>query len=269
MATPMTPDPALDPRITFAFDDGVATITIAQPAKRNAVAPAMWDALAAHFTRCSADPAVRVVVLTGDGDYFCSGSDLGEIDFSNDIASGLARLKRANRMMLAIHNCEKPVIAAVPGPAVGVGWSIALAADFIVAADKARFGGGFVRVGLMPDGGSIFFLSRLLGAGRAKELAYTGRLVAAEEALALGMAIRVSPAAKLAEDARAFARELAQGPTTTIALAKRMFRAGFGPSLEQYFDAEEMAQVCAKKTDDFAEGMTAFRERRPTRFTGR
>src|SRR3546814_10780652 len=98
----------------------------------------MWDALTAHFTRCSSDPEVRAVIFTGEGGHFCSGSDLDAIDLSNDIASGLARLKRANRMMLAIYNIEKPVIAAVRGPAAGVGWSLALACDFIVAAEDAR-----------------------------------------------------------------------------------------------------------------------------------
>src|SRR3546814_162553 len=142
---------SLDPRIRYTLHDGVATITIAQPEKRNAVAPPMWDALTAHFTRCSSDPEVRAVIFTGEGGHFCSGSDLDAIDLSNDIASGLARLKRANRMMLAIYNIEKPVIAAVRGPAAGVGWSLALACAFIVAAEDAGFGGGLVTVGLVPD----------------------------------------------------------------------------------------------------------------------
>ena len=261
-------DQELDPRIRFTLADGIATITIAQPKKRNAIAPQMWDALAAHFNRCSADPEVRVVVFTGEGDAFCSGSDLEEIDMSNDIASGLARLKRANRMITAIYSCEKPVVAAVRGPATGVGWSLAMASDFVIAAENAKFGGGFLKVGLMPDGGSIYFLSRLLGEARAKEIAYTSRFVLAEEALAFGMAVKVAPLAEFDAVVAAFAGQLATSATTGIALAKRMFRASQAPSLEQFLDQEEMAQVCAKKTGDFQEGVTAFMEKRPVRFTG-
>ncbi len=258
----------LDPRVRLAIADGVATITIDQPAKRNAVAPRMWDALAALFAHCSANPEVRVVVFTGEGEAFCSGSDLEEMDMRNDIASGLARLKRANRMILAIYNCEKPVIAAVRGAAVGVGWSLALACDFTIASQTARFGGGFLRVGLIPDGGSIYFLSRLLGEARAKALAYTGRIIPADEAVGLGLALEAVPAEQFAEKVNAFAAELAKGPTTGISIAKRLFRAAQGPSIEQFLDQEELSQVCAKKTDDFQEGVTAFREKRPVAFTG-
>ena len=249
--------------------DGIATVTIDHLSKRNAVAPTMWDALASHFREISADPDVRSVVLTGEGNFFCSGSDVGEIIAADDIPAGLARLKRANRMMLAIHTCEKPVIAAVTGPAAGVGFSLALACDFIIASQDARFGGGFTRVGLMPDGGAIYFLSRLLGESRAKALAYTGRFIDADEALALGLVLEVQPAALMAERIAAFAAELARGPTAAIALAKRMFRGANAPSLEQFLEQEELAQVCVKETADFAEGLAAFRERRKAEFIGR
>lgn len=250
-------------------DKGIATVTIDHLPKRNAVAPAMWDALAAHFRDLSADPAVRAVILTGAGQFFCSGSDVDEIATADDVPTGLARLKRANRMMLAIHNCEKPVIAAVAGPAAGVGFSLALACDFIIASDDARFGGGFTRVGLMPDGGAIYFLSRLLGESRAKAIAYTGKFLDAEEALALGLVLEVHPAAHFAQRVAAFADELAHGPTSAIALGKRMFRAANAPSLEQFMEQEELAQVCVKQTADFKEGLTAFGERRRTEFSGR
>lgn len=258
----------LDPRIRFAIDDGIATISIDQPAKRNAIAPPMWDAISALFAHCSSDDAVRAVVFTGEGEAFCSGTDLEQIDMRNDIASGLARLKRANRMILAIYNCEKPVIAAVRGGAAGVGWSLALACDFVIASQTAKFGGGFLRVGLIPDGGSVFFLSRLLGEARAKEIAYSGRFVLAEEAVSLGLAVKVVPIEQMATSVAKFARELANGPTTGIGLTKRMFRAAQGPTIEQYLDQEELAQICAKKTDDFQEGVKAFMEKRPAAFTG-
>ena len=258
----------LDPRIAFSLVDGIATITIDQPGKRNAVAPPMWDAITALFTHCSSNPDVRVVVFTGTGEAFCSGSDLEEMDMRNDIASGLARLKRANRMVLSIYNCEKPVIAAVRGPAVGVGWSLALACDFIIASQTAKFGGGFLKVGLVPDGGSVFFLARLLGEAQAKALAYTGRIIPADEAVSLGMALKAVPSDQMADAVAEFAGELAKGPTTGIALAKRLFRAAAGPAIEQFLDQEELGQICAKRTEDFQEGVTAFKEKRPVAFTG-
>lgn len=261
--------PDLDPRVRLTVDNGVATVTIAQPGKKNAVAPPMWDALAARFQHCSEDPDVRVVILTGEGDSFCSGSDLGAIEMGSDIPGGLARLRRGNRMILSIYNCQKPVIAAVRGAAVGVGWSLALACDFVLACETARFTQGFVKIGLMPDGGSIYFLSRLVGAARAKELAYSGRFVSATEALDLGLALKVFSEAQMDAGVAAFASELASGATASMALSKRMFRASMAPSLEQFLDQEEVSQACIKATGDFQEGVTAFKEKRRPQFTGR
>jgi 2-(1,2-epoxy-1,2-dihydrophenyl)acetyl-CoA isomerase len=259
----------LDPRVRCDIAGGVARITIAQPNKRNAVAPAMWDALAFHFTRASTDPEVRVVVFTGEGAAFCSGSDLEEIDAGTDPGAGLARLRRANRMILAIYNCDKPVIAAVRGPAVGVGWSLALACDLVVAAQSARFSQGFVKVGLMPDGGSIFFLARQLGMFRAKELAFSGRFVSAEEALNLGLVNAVVADDALEEALTKLAGELAVGATLALCLAKRMFRKSLAPSLEAFLEQEEVAQQTVKQSRDFGEGVAAFKERRSPKFVGK
>lgn len=258
-----------DPRIHFDLTDGVATITISQPEKRNAIAPPMWDAIAAWFEHCSADQDVRVVIFQGDGNAFCSGSDVDVIGLSDDIPGGLARLRRANRMIRAIYLCEKPVIAVVRGPAVGVGWSLTLACDFTLAAENAKFGGGFLKVGLIPDGAAIFFLSRALGEARAKALVYSSRLVKADEAVSLGLALEAVPLDQMDERVMQFANELKNNATAGIALAKRMFRASLSPGIDAYFDAEEMAQICAKKTDDFQEGLASFKEGRPSRFIGR
>lgn len=260
---------SLDPRIRCEISDGIARITIAQPDKRNAVAPAMWDALAAHFTRVSNDPDVRVVVFTGEGGAFCSGSDLEEIDSGTEPVAGLARLRRANRMVLAIYNCDKPVIAAVRGPAVGVGWSLALACDLIIAGQSARFSQSFVKVGLMPDGGSIFFLARQLGFARAKDLAFFGRFIGADEALHLALVNEVVADEKLEDAIATRAGALATGATHAISLAKRMFRQSVAPSLEAFLEQEELAQQTAKQSLDFAEGVAAFKERRPPRFCGK
>lgn len=254
--------------------DGVATVTISQPTKQNAVSPPMWDMLAENFSKLSADPAVRCVVLRGKGSTFCSGSDLGALDSGGsaghvDIGAGLSRLKRANRMVLAIHECEKPVIAAVQGTAAGVGWSIAMACDLSIMSANARFVAAFARIGLVPDGGAIWFLSRLVGPRVAKQIAYQAKFVGAEEALRLGLVNEV-----VAEDAfdaavDTMAIDLAARPTQSLALSKRMFRDAAGPSLGTYLEAEELAQVLAKQSPDFKEGVSAFLEKRPAQFTGR
>ena len=254
--------------IEVSKKDGVATVIISQPEKHNAVSPAMWDMLAENFTKFSGDVEVRCVVLRGAGKTFCSGSDLGEIDSSGNAAAGLARLKRANRMILAIHNCDKPVISAVQGSAVGVGWSIALACDLSIASANARFIAAFTKIGLVPDGGAIWFLSRQLGMRRAKQIAYLPRFIPADEALNLGLANEVVPEEKFDEAVATMARDLASRPTHAIGLAKRMFRDSIGPGLGSFLESEEMAQVLAKQSSDFTEGVASFLEKRTPRFTG-
>lgn len=254
--------------INVDIDGAIATVTISQPAKQNAVSPAMWDLLAESFHALAANVAVRAIVLTGAGQAFCAGSDLGELDGSGNVAGGVARLKRANRMVLAIHNCDKPVIAAVRGAAVGVGWSIALACDFAIAEEKARFIAGFIRIGLVPDGGAIWFLSRLLGVRRAKDITYRARAVGAAEALALGLVNEVVAEGGFDAAVRALAEDLAARPTHALGLTKRMFRDAVGPSLGSFLEAEEVMQIVAKQSEDFAEGVAAFKAKRPPRFTG-
>jgi 2-(1,2-epoxy-1,2-dihydrophenyl)acetyl-CoA isomerase len=255
--------------ILLHIDRSVATVTISQPAKHNAVSPAMWDSLAETFTSLSSNPQVRAIVLTGAGNAFCSGSDLGEIDSSGNVADGLARLKRANRMILAIHNCDKPVIAAVRGAAVGVGWSLALACDLSIAAENARFIAGFTRIGLVPDGGAIWFLSRLMGVRQAKDIVYRARPVGAAEALALGLVNAVAAEQRFDAAVRELADDLAARPTHALGLTKRMFRDVIAPGLGTFLESEEMAQVVTKQSGDFAEGVAAFKEKRSPRFAGR
>jgi 2-(1,2-epoxy-1,2-dihydrophenyl)acetyl-CoA isomerase len=255
--------------IEFENKDGVATVTITQPHKKNAISPAMWDMLAERFTALSSDPEVRCVVLRGAGTTFCSGSDLDEIDSSGNAADGLARLKRANRMILAIHNCDKPVVSAVQGVAAGVGWSLALACDLSIASANARFIAAFTKVGLVPDGGAVWFLSRQIGMRQAKQIAYLPRFMSADEALSLGLVNAVAPEAEFNAAVDNMARDLAARPTHAIALTKRMFREAMGPGLGGFLEAEEMAQVLAKQSADFAEGVASFLEKRSPRFTGR
>jgi 2-(1,2-epoxy-1,2-dihydrophenyl)acetyl-CoA isomerase len=183
-------------------------------------------------------------------------------------AAAKARVRKAQQVVLNLANLEKPVVAAVRGPVAGIGWSLALACDLIVASDTAKFHQSFAKIGLVPDGGAVFFLAQVLGAYRAKELVYTARPVTAQEAHSLGLVNRVVPDGELDAVAQALAEELAQGPGFALGLTKRMFKTLQVPSLESYLDAESWAQGLSLLTDDHAEGGRAFREKRRPEFKG-
>jgi 2-(1,2-epoxy-1,2-dihydrophenyl)acetyl-CoA isomerase len=157
----------------------------------------------------------------------------------------------------------------VRGPAVGIGWSVALACDLVVAAKSARFSQIFQRIGLAPDGGAIWFLTRRIGMAKAKELVFSARFVEAEEALALGLVNFVVEDDELEAKAAALAADLAAGPTFALGLAKKLFDAAVSPSLDQYLEIESLVQPQLHHTQDNAEGMAAFREKRPPKFVGR
>jgi 2-(1,2-epoxy-1,2-dihydrophenyl)acetyl-CoA isomerase len=247
--------------IEVGIFDGVATVTISQPSKRNAVSPAMWDVLADAFTGLSADTAVRVVMLTGAGSTFCAGSDLEVIDAVG--GEGISRLKRANRMIQVIYNCEKPVLAAVRGYAVGVGWSIALACDLVLAAEDAAFVVGFTKVGLVPDGGALWFLSQYIGERRAKQIVFQARPVKAT-----GLINEIVPVGDFDAAVAEFVGRLAEQPTYCLALTKRALRSAIGQSLGAFLDTKEAVQMLAKRSQDYAEGVLAFKAKRSPKFGG-
>jgi 2-(1,2-epoxy-1,2-dihydrophenyl)acetyl-CoA isomerase len=255
--------------VDLNIEGAVATVTLDRPDKLNALDLEMREQLIDHFTRLRFDDAVRAIVVTGAGRGFCSGADVGRMG-GNDLPASRRHLqKTAHAFIRALHAIEKPTIAAVRGPAVGIGWSIALACDLVVASKTARFSQIFRRIGLAPDGGAIWFLTRRIGMPKAKELVFTGRFVEAEEALALGLVNCVVEDDELMAKAQALAAEMADGPTFAMGLAKRLFHAAVGPSLEDYLEIESLVQPQLHQTKDNAEGVAAFREKRPPRFTGR
>ena len=249
-------------------DGEIATLTLDRPERLNAMADPMWDALQSHLATIAADDAVRAVILTGAGRAFCSGGDVTGMAKS-DIVSGRARSQRRHRAVLALYNLEKPVIAAVRGAVYGIGNALALACDLVIASDTTKFSMAFKKVGVVPDGGAIFFLTQNLGIARAKELVYTARVVPAAEALELGLVARVVPDAKLEAEARALAVEMAESATYALALAKKMFHSMYVPTLEQLLELETLASGAARLTHDHQEGVTAFKEKRPPKFQGR
>lgn len=245
----------------------VAVVTIDNPAKKNALTPDMRKSLLAAFLGFVDEDEVRAVVLTGAGDAFCSGADVGAMG-SRDLAGARVRMKTLHAMVRAVHGLDKPVIAAVRGAAVGAGWSLALACDLVIASETAKFAQVFKRIGLAPDGGAIWFLARQIGFSRAKELVYSARTLLALEALALGLVHRVVADDRLLQEALDLAHDYADGPTLALGMAKQMFAACVLPSLDQFLEMEILVGPQLTQTRDHAEGSAAFKEKRKPAFTG-
>jgi 2-(1,2-epoxy-1,2-dihydrophenyl)acetyl-CoA isomerase len=254
--------------VKFEKDGAIATLTLDRPDRLNAMGDPMWAALHEHLGNIAADDTIRAVILTGAGRAFCSGGDVTGMA-KTDIASGRGRSQSRHRAVIALYNLDKPVIAAVRGACYGIGNALALACDLVLASDTAKFSMAFKKVGVVPDGGAIFFLTQRLGIARAKELVYTARAVAADEALRLGLATRVVPDDKLDAEARALAQELAESATFALTMAKKMFHSMYVPSLEQLLEMETLASGLARLSHDHQEGVAAFKEKRQPRFTGR
>ena len=245
----------------------LATVRLNRPDALNALSEPMKDELGALFTELARDATVRAVVLCAAGRAFCASGDVTTMgDFT--VGSAQDRLKRAHRMIINLAAIEKPVIAAVQGAVAGIGWSMAMACDQIIATENAYFSQVFKNVGLAPDGGAIYFLTQNLGVLRAKELVLSGRRVGAREALELGLVSRVVPDGEQEQQAKALAEELAHGPTMAFGFGKKLFKQTITPTLETFLDAEAWAQGNALLTDDHREGVRAFLEKRKPVFKG-
>lgn len=245
--------------------DGIATVTLNRPEKLNALTPEMREGVAREFGALGRDDAIRAVILTGAGRGFCGSGDVASMGaFTPETARD--RLKLAHRMILAVANIEKPVIAAVRGPVAGIGWSLAMACDLIVASETTKFIQVFKNVGLAPDGGAIYFLTQLLGLQRAKEIVYSARPVPATEALALGLATEVVADNALEGAALALATRLAADPAFSFGVTKKLFKSMAQPSLETFLDMEAWAQEACLMTADHREGVAAFLEKRKPQF---
>jgi 2-(1,2-epoxy-1,2-dihydrophenyl)acetyl-CoA isomerase len=247
-------------------EGAVLTITLNRPDVLNAFNTEMHRALAAALKDARA-PEVRAVVLTGAGRGFCVGQDLTEFRQSpGDIGARLRENYHPN--ILGIRALEKPVIASVNGAAAGAGLSIACACDIRIAADSASFIPAFINIGLIPDSGGSYFVTRILGPARALEWLASGRKLTAAEAHAWGLVSEVAEADGLERRVRELATQLAALPTRGIAMTKRLLDRAPSSSLEEQLEREAQLQAAATTTDDFHEGVAAFLEKRPPRFTG-
>ncbi len=252
--------------------DGVSWITLNRPEAMNAVTWEQRERVIALLADASADPAVRAVVLTATGRGFCAGADLRgtPAQTSERLPGDVARTIRlgAQRLIAAVLDCEKPVIAAVNGTAAGIGAHLAFACDLVLAADTARFIEVFVRRGLVPDGGGAYLLPRLVGPQRAKELMFFGDALTAADAERMGLVNRAVPEAELAGLAAAWAGRLAGGPTRAIALTKQLVNDSFTADRATAFAAEAAAQEINMTTRDANEGVASFVERRTAEYRG-
>ncbi|KFG03615.1 enoyl-CoA hydratase/isomerase family protein [Streptomyces scabiei] len=266
------PEKSRDSLILHATDNAVSWITLNRPEAMNALTPDQRDHLIRLLSDASADPAVRAVVVTATGRGFCTGADLrGASAGGERVAGDVARTIRlgAQRLVAAVLDCEKPVIAAVNGTAAGLGAHLALACDLVLAAEEARFIEVFVRRGLVPDGGGAYLLPRLVGLHRAKELMFFGDALSAADAERLGLVNRVVPAADLEKTAREWAERLAAGPTRALALTKHLVNTSLDADRATAFAAEAAAQEINMTTTDAREGVKSFVERRTPRYEGR
>jgi 2-(1,2-epoxy-1,2-dihydrophenyl)acetyl-CoA isomerase len=255
------------PEVEAARDGSVLTITLNRPDVLNAFNKAMHDALAAALKEAR-DPEVRAVIVTGAGRGFCVGQDLAEFrEVAGDIGTRLRSTYHPN--VLAIRALEKPVIAAVNGPAAGAGMSFACACDIRIAADSASFVPAFINIGLVPDSGATFFVTRILGYARAFEWLASGRKLTAAEAHSWGLVSEVVEADRLLERATEVAAEFAALPPLGIGMTKRLLDRAESSTLEEQLEREAQLQGASTQTEDFREGVAAFLEKRPAEFKGR
>ena len=246
--------------------DMVATITLNLPEKLNALDLVMREELKAAFWEIAKAADVKAVVVTGAGRAFCAGGDITTMQNVGSPA-GRDRLKNVQQLVRAMVTLEKPILAAVNGPAIGAGFNIALACDLILASDKAKFSEAFAKIGLIPDMGGFYFLPLRIGVHRAKELMMTGRMVDAQEAASMGLINRLVPHEQLMETALEMARDLARGASRSHAMIKAALNR-WPAGLEEILEIEANMQAVCFETRDFKEGMQAFLEKRPPKFTG-
>lgn len=253
------------PLILSETRDLVTTITLNRPEKLNAFTGAMREDLAAALRAAEG----RVVVITGAGRAFCAGGDvelMSSLQESGDVATFRRLLDAGREVVLQIATMDKPVIASINGVAAGAGCNLALACDYRMASEEAKFAQSFVRIGLNPDWGGTWFLPRIVGRSTAFEMMTTGRVVEAEEALRIGLVDRVVAAGKLAGETRKLAETIAAGAPNAIAAIKRALSASDRAELAKQIDFESDSQIKAFSSSEAAEGIAAFKEKRPARF---
>jgi enoyl-CoA hydratase/carnithine racemase len=250
-------------RITLA--DGIATLTLVNPTRKNAITLPMWGELAAAFRWVTSDASVRALVVTGEGEDFCAGADLGK----GPDQHGLAYMRYVNKGALALQEVAQPTIARVDGVCVGAGLNLALGCDLVVASDRSRFSEIFAKRGLSLDYGGSWLLPRRIGLHKAKELALLGTIIDAAEADRIGLVNKIVPAAELDAAVGEWAAQLAGGPPIALAQTKAMLDRSSTSTLAEALEAEATAQTINFGTRDTTEAIAAFIQKRTPTFEGR
>jgi 2-(1,2-epoxy-1,2-dihydrophenyl)acetyl-CoA isomerase len=261
--------------LLFKIENGVGWVVLNRPEARNAMNAEMREAYLAALVRCADDPDIRAVVLTGTGKGFCTGADLSGSRAATGAAGpphpGATReaMRPSQRVIRALWELEKPVVAGVNGVAAGLGAHLVYACDLVVAAADARFIEVFVRRGIALDAGGGFLLPRHVGLHKAKELVFFGDDLSAEDAERLGLVNKVVAAAELERTVREWAERLAQGPTFALGLSKRLLNRSLAADIDALFAEEAFTQALVAGSEDMREGIRAFMEKRPPVFRGR
>jgi 2-(1,2-epoxy-1,2-dihydrophenyl)acetyl-CoA isomerase len=253
----------------YSVEGSIATVAFNRPERKNAMNDEMRRGIGDLFEQISMDDSVRAVILTGRGGAFCAGADVSGMG-GKDVGTGRRKLAwGAHRAIRSVFRLDKPVIAAVEGPAAGIGWSYALACDFVVAAENAKFVFAQHKVGLAADGAAIWFLTRRVGMGQAKRLVYSARVLSGIEAFQMGLVDELVKPGSVMDAAKSLATEMGSGPTFAVAMSKALFAASDNSSFEDFLSQEQMAQPQVQQTADHAEAVAAFLEKRKANFIGR
>ena len=262
-------------------EGGIATLTMNRPEARNAMSPDMMNAMHEALPRLATDPEVRLVVLTGAGGAFCAGGDVkgfasranraagADSDAGFNMEQRVQALRMGSELSRLLHEMPKPTLAVIPGAAAGAGLSLALACDLRIASETAKLTTAFARVGLSGDYGGSYFLTHLVGAGKARELYFTGEIITGQQALELGIVNRVAATADLPAAANAFARELASLPTVALGYMKKNLNTALHGALNDVLDREALHMVRCFMTEDHKGAAKAFVEKRKPEFSGR
>jgi 2-(1,2-epoxy-1,2-dihydrophenyl)acetyl-CoA isomerase len=249
--------------------DGVVTVTVNRPERKNAITAPMWQRLVEIFDEVALNRDDRVLMITGAGDAFCSGADLGTgAQDMGGPGGSVAAMRIVGRAALRLHELPKPTIAAVNGVAAGAGCNLALGCDLIIASDQARFTEIFAKRGLVLDFGGSWLLPRLVGLHKAKELAFLAEILNAHDAERIGIVNRVMPRERFEAETNALAARLAAGPPLQLAVIKRQLNDSFSHTMAEAIELEGLAQSLVSNSHDTTEAMLAFVQKRDPRFTG-